>query len=85
MGPDGWVVDFPTLGFLAADWIEAHCVVPDGFSLGSPFVLDGWQLWCAVNHYRVRSGLVLDPVRPAQGTAFHFRRSQVVGPQTRSS
>lgn len=81
MESDGWVVDFPTLGFLAADWIEAHCVVPDGFSLGNPFVLDGWQLWCAVNHYRVRSGLVFDPARPAQGTAFHFRRSQVVGPQ----
>jgi len=76
-----WVVDFPTLGFLAADWIEAHCIVPDGFSLGQPFVLDGWQLWCTVNHYRVRKGLTFDPTRPAQSTAFHYRRSQVVGPQ----
>lgn len=81
MATDGWVVDFPTLGFLAADWIEAHCIVPDGFSLGQPFVLDGWQLWCAVNHYRVRKGLTFDPVRPVQATAFHYRRSQVVGPQ----
>lgn len=78
---DEWVVDFPTLGFLAADWIEAHCIVPDGFSLGQPFILDGWQLWCAVNHYRVRRGLAFDPVRPAQAAAFHYRRSQVVGPQ----
>ena len=30
----------PTLGFLAADWVEAHCVVPDGFDMGKPFVLD---------------------------------------------
>ena len=78
---DEWVVDFPTLGFLCADWIEAHCVVPDGFSLGSPFVLDGWQLWCAVNHYRVKPGVVFDAERPVQGPAFHYRRSQVVGPQ----
>jgi hypothetical protein len=81
VGPDDWVVDFPTLGFLAADWVEAHCIVPDGFSLGQPFVMDGWQLWCAVNHYRVRTGLVFDADRPAQATAFHYRRSQVVGPQ----
>jgi len=78
---DDWVVDFPTLGFLAADWIEAHCVVPDGFDLGRPFVLDGWQLWCAVNHYRVRRGIEFDAGRPLQATAFHYRRSQVVGPQ----
>jgi hypothetical protein len=72
---------FPTLGFLAADWIEAHCVVPDGFDLGSPFVLEGWQLWCAVNHYRVRPGLAFNPSRPLLAPAFHYRRSQVVGPQ----
>lgn len=81
MVSDGWVVDFPTLGFLAADWIEAHCVVPDGFLLGQPFVLDGWQLWCAVNFYRVRSGVAFEPGRPLLATAFHFRRGQVVGPQ----
>lgn len=80
-GPNEWVVDFPTLGFLAADWIAAHCVVPDGFSMGSPFVEDGWQLWCSVNHYRVRHGLHFDPVRPLLAPAFFYRRSQVVGPQ----
>ena len=46
----------PTLGFLAADWVEAHCVVPDGFDMGKPFLLDGWQLFCTVQHYRVRPG-----------------------------
>lgn len=81
MAPDEWVVDFPTLGFLAADWIAAHCTVPDGFAMGSPFVLDGWQLWCAVNHYRVRPGVEFNPVRPMLAPAFHYRRSQVVGPQ----
>ena len=81
MAPDEWVVDFPTLGFLAADWIAAHCVIPDGFDLGKPFVLDGWQLWCTVNHYRVRPGVEFNPSRPLLAQAFHYRRSQVVGPQ----
>jgi len=79
--PDESVVDFPTLGFLAADWIAAHCIVPDGFSLGMPFVLDGWQLWSAVNHYRVKRDARFNPHRPQQSAAFHFRRSLVVGPQ----
>ena len=81
MAPDEWVVDFPTLGFLAADWIAAHCVVPDGFDLGKPFVLDGWQLWCTVNHYRVKPGVEFNRSRPLLAQAFHYRRSQVVGPQ----
>lgn len=75
------VVDFPTLGFLAADWIEAHCSVPSGHDLGSPLVHDGWQLWCTVNHYRVKRGVEFIPSRPLLGTAFHYRRSVVVGPQ----
>lgn len=53
---DEFVVDFPTLGFLAADWIAAHCLVPDGFTKGAPFVMYDWQLWCCVNHYRVKPG-----------------------------
>ena len=81
MAPNEWVVDFPTLGFLAADWVAAHCVVPDGFDLGKPFVMDGWQLWCTVNHYRVRPGVQFNPERPLLAQAFHYRRSQVVGPQ----
>jgi len=79
--PDANVVDFPTLGFLAADWSEWHCTVPSGQDLGRPFVHDGWQLWCTVNHYRVRPGIVFDPARPILGTAFFYRRSVVVGPQ----
>jgi hypothetical protein len=75
------VVDFPTLGFLAADWIEAHCSVPSGHDLGLPLVHDGWQLWCSVNHYRVKRGIEFNPTRPLLGPAFHYRRSVVVGPQ----
>jgi hypothetical protein len=73
-------VDFPTLGFLLVEWIEAHCVIPDGFSKGDPFVLSGWQMWNVVNHYRVRpsaKGIAANEF----ASAFFYRRSQTVRPQ----
>ena len=72
-----FVVDFPTLGYLVADWIEAHCTIPDGFLKGDPFVLYDWQLWIAVNHYRVKPEAKIGQLAPA----FHYRRSQIVAPQ----
>ena len=81
MAPSEQVVDFPTLGFLASDWIEAHCSVPSGHDLGAPLVHEGWQLWCTVNHYRVRPGILFNPERPLLAPAFHYRRSVIVGPQ----
>ena len=76
-GPDYPAVDFPTLGFLVADWIERHCVIPDGFYAGQPFVLSDWQLYDIVCHYRVKPAATLGQLAPA----FHFRRSQIVRPQ----
>ncbi|MFB4320662.1 hypothetical protein [Actinomadura sp. 21ATH] len=72
-----WVVRWPTLGFLAADWIAQHCIVPDRFAKGDPFELYDWQLWCTVNHYRVRPAATVGQLAPA----FQNRRSQVVAPQ----
>jgi hypothetical protein len=72
-----YVVDFPTLGFLAADWVAAHCVVPDGANRDDPFVYSDWQLWNVVNHYRVKP----TAKRGELATAFHNRRSQTVRPQ----
>lgn len=80
-GDDQYVVDFPTLGFLAADWQEQHCIIPDGFHKGRPFVQADWQLWCTLNHYRVKPTALWRPDRPILGPAFHNRRSQVVAPQ----
>ncbi|MFF7610737.1 hypothetical protein [Streptomyces lavendulae] len=74
-GPE-FVVDFPTL-WVAADWIEHHCVVPDGFRKGEPFEMYDWQLWATINHYRIRPGATRGQLAPA----FHNRRSQVVAPQ----
>ncbi|WP_318196899.1 hypothetical protein [Streptomyces sp. MCL20-2] len=71
-----FVVDFPTL-WIVPDWIERHCPVPDGFRAGEDMELYPWQLWCTVNHYRVRPSATVGQLAPA----FHYRRSQVVAPQ----
>lgn len=76
-GPEqDFVVDFPTL-WVVPDWIEAHCPIPDGFRQGEDLQLYRWQLWCTVNHYRVRREAEVGQLAPA----FHYRRSQVVAPQ----
>ncbi|CAL9301194.1 hypothetical protein [Streptomyces sp. SudanB91_2054] len=75
--PDpGFVVDFPTM-WVVPDWIEHHCPVPDGFRAGQDLQLYDWQLWCTVNHYRVKPSATVGQLAPA----FHYRRSQVVAPQ----
>jgi hypothetical protein len=69
-------VDFPTL-WVTCDWIEQHCIVPDGFRKGEPFEMYDWQLWCTANHYRIKPGAQ----RGQLATAFYYRRSQTVAPQ----
>jgi hypothetical protein len=71
-----FVVDFSTL-WIVPDWIEAHCPIPDGFRQGEDLELYPWQLWCTVNHYRVKPGATVGQLAPA----FHYRRSQIVAPQ----
>lgn len=71
-----FAVDFPTL-WVAADWIERHCIVPDGDRKGEPFVMYDWQLWCTANHYRVKPRAKLGQ----KAIAFAHRRSQVIAPQ----
>lgn len=68
-----------TLGFLGTDWIEAHCRVPGGVYEGEALSFNGWQLYCTVNHYRIKPTAVVDRRRLI--APFHYRRSIVVGPQ----
>lgn len=68
-----------TLGFLISDWIEAHCLVPSGVYFNQPLVLNGWQLYCNANHYRVKANAKSDPHRLVE--PFTYRRSLWVGPQ----
>lgn len=83
-----YVVDFPTLWVVPA-WIERHCIIPDGFRKGRPFVMYDWQLWITVNHYRIKPTAEQSPgylkgdpdAIPVLTAAFHFRRTQVIAPQ----
>lgn len=71
-----FVINFPTL-FVAADWVPAHCVVPDGFERGDSFELVDWQAWCLLNFYRLKPSARVGQLAPA----FEYRRSQIVLPQ----
>ena len=82
MGPEPLALDFDplqTLGFLATDWIEAHCRVPGGVYEGEALTFNGWQLFCTANHYRINVRAVVDTRRLL--APFFYRRSIVVGPQ----
>lgn len=77
-----FLVDFPVL-WVALDWIERHCVIPDRHERGNPYILADWQAWYFQNFYRVKRGAPLPTnERPAVGApAFYYRRAQVVMPQ----
>jgi hypothetical protein len=74
-----YVYDFPVL-WVALAWTEAHCIIPDGFSKGKPYILADWQGWYFANFYRVKPSAPLPTnERPAIGApAFYYRRAQVV-------
>jgi hypothetical protein len=83
-----FVIDFPTLGDIADQWITAHCRVPDGFTRGKPMSLADWQFWCTANRYRIRPDAVFvhpddvgpdDP--PVLNQAFVYRQTLVIAPQ----
>ena len=76
-----FVIDFPTLGDLADQWVRQHCKVPDGFARGRDFEMADWQFWCTANHYRIRKDAKWNPERPLRNQAFTYRRSLVVAPQ----
>src|ERR1035437_9049827 len=62
-------------------WVEAHCVVPDGFRKGDRFRLYDWQLLWYANFYLVRGDVEFDAVNPILAPAFVYRRALLVGPQ----
>ena len=62
-------------------WIEAHCVIPDGFRKGAPFRLYDYQLLYLGNFYLVRGDVQFNPAQPVLGSAFVYRRGLLVGPQ----
>ncbi|WP_088312408.1 hypothetical protein [Kineosporia sp. R_H_3] len=67
--------------YVAPAWVEAHCVVPDGFRRGAPFRLYDFQLTYLLNFYLVRGDARWIPDSPLLGPAFVHRRGLLVGPQ----
>lgn len=68
-------LDFPTLGITAWEWIESHCVIPDGDQLGEPFRLTDEMLRFLVHFYR------LDPSGRSMkwdGPRFHYPRGSLL-------
>lgn len=66
---------------VAPEWIEAHCVIPDGFRKGQPFELYAYQLRYFAAFYLVRGDAYWDPQQPLLAPAFAYRRGLLVGPQ----
>lgn len=65
--------EFPTLGYLADEWITEHCAIPDGDHQSEPYVCTDEMLEFLVRFYRVD---------PETGLLFHYGRGgQLVRPQ----
>jgi hypothetical protein len=67
--------------FVGPEWVEAHCVVPDGFNMGRPFRLYDYQLEYLGKFYRVKGDVDFDPASPILAPAFVHRRGILIGPQ----
>jgi len=57
--------EFPTLGYVVADWIEERCAIPDRHVRGRPFVLSDEQLEHLLWEYRLHRVATVDLDRPA--------------------
>jgi hypothetical protein len=69
--------EFPTLGWQVGEWIEAHCVIPDGDRIGDPYLLTD-EMWTYLAwHYRLKP----DATQDRWASAWAYRRSQLVRPQ----
>lgn len=69
--------EFPSLGWSIGEWIEEHCVIPDGDLLGDPYLLTDEMWTFLVWHYRLRP----DATEEQWQSAWSYRRSQLVRPQ----
>lgn len=66
-----------SLGPLVVGWIEQHCVIPDGFDNGRPFLLYDEQALFIDDHYELKPTATIGQLAPA----FRYRRSLLVRPQ----
>lgn len=66
---------------VAPAWVEAHCVVPDGFRAGQLLRLYQSQLEYFGAFYTVKGDVEFDSVNPLLAAAFRYRRALDIGPQ----
>lgn len=71
----------PRIMAVAPDWIEHHCVIPDGFRKGQPFRLYSDQARYIGRFYTVREDAEWVRESPLLAEAFVYRRGMVVAPQ----
>lgn len=67
--------------WVALEWIERHCIVPDGFNKGRPFRLYAYQGEYLRNFYLVKGDAPWVPSAPVLAPAFVYGRGLLVGPQ----
>jgi hypothetical protein len=72
--------EFPTLGYDVGEWIEANCVVPDGYRQGQPYLLTD-EMWTFLIHfYRLYPHAAAWPAPDSlRYTGGQLRRSQKWG------
>lgn len=72
--------EFPTLGFDVGEWIEAHCVVPDGYLKGEPYRLTDEMWTFLIHYYRLYPHAAVWPAPDSlRYTGGQLRRSQKWG------
>lgn len=71
----------PSTLWVALEWIEHHCIVPDGFRKGQPFRLYEYQGQYLAAFYLVDGETEWVPANPVLAPAFVYRRGLLVGPQ----
>ena len=71
--------EYPTLGYQVGDWIEAHCVIPDGVDQGEPYRLTDEMWLFLLRFYRLKPDAEYDRYRPSR--PFAYRGGQLMRPQ----
>jgi hypothetical protein len=72
--------EFPTLGYVVADWIESLCVIPDGDHAGEPLRLSEKQALFLLWYYRLHPAAKVREGRPSRAFVYE-RGGQLVAPQ----
>lgn len=69
--------EFPTLGYVAIEWIEENCIIPDGPRVGEPYLLTQEMQWHLLKAYQLHP----DAAQDDGADAFVHAGSMLVRPQ----